>query len=70
MSIHTDLIDSIRDMPGEFADVAVQGPVEAVLLLFGVLFIVVPSAIFGYLVLGAGVDILIPDSPGTTHPEE
>jgi hypothetical protein len=68
MSLHTDLIDSIIEMPGEFADVATQGPVEGILVLFGVLFIAPSVLYFGYLVAGAVVDLVIPESFGETHP--
>ena len=68
MSLLSDLIDSIIDMPGEFADVAAQGPVEGLLVLFGALFVIAPTAYFGYLVTGAVVDLLIPESFGETHP--
>jgi len=68
MSLLTDLVDSIVEMPGEFADVAAQGPAEAVLVLFGALFVIAPSAYFGYLLTGALVELLIPESFGETHP--
>jgi hypothetical protein len=68
MSLLSDLIDSIIDMPGEFADVAAQGPVEGLLVLLGALFVIVPTAYFGYLVTGALVDLVIPESFGETHP--
>jgi len=68
MSLLTDLVDSIVEMPGEFADVAAQGPAEAVLVLFGALLVIAPSAYFGYLLTGALVELLIPESFGETHP--
>lgn len=70
MSPVSDLVESIVDMPGYFADVALQGQIEALLLLFGVVFIVVPSLVLAYLVLGAGVSLVSPGSGGATHPEE
>lgn len=68
MSAISDLVESIVDMPGEFADVAMQGPIEAVLLAFGALFVVVPSVVFTYLALGAGIDIIKPGHAETRHP--
>jgi len=68
MSVLSDLIQSIIDMPGEFADVAAQGPIEGTLVLIGALLVVVPSIIFGYLVLGAVVDVVIPDSSSMSYP--
>jgi len=68
MGFLSDLTQSVIDMPGEFADVAAQGPIEAVLVLTGALLVLVPSAVFGYLVLGAVVDLMLPDSSQTSHP--
>ncbi|MFC7057875.1 hypothetical protein [Halovenus salina] len=68
MSAISKLIDSIIDMPGEFADVAAQGPAEGLLLAFGALFVVVPSLALGYLALGAGIDLLTPSKIEIQHP--
>lgn len=68
MSPIVDLVQSVVDMPGKFVEVAMQGPVEATLVLFGAIFIAVPSAVFGYLVLGAAVDLVKPGQTGTRHP--
>jgi hypothetical protein len=68
MSVLSDLIQSIVDMPGEFADVAAQGPIEAILVLTGALLVVVPSLVFGYLVLGAAVDLVTPDRSEFSYP--
>ena len=68
MSFVTDLIDSIIDMPGEFADVAAQGPVEATLVLFGALFVTAPLAVLAYFTAGAVIDLLLPDSSAVRHP--
>lgn len=70
MSPVTELFESIIDMPGEIIEVASQGPVEAVLVLLGAVFITVPSIALAYLVLGAGVDLIRPDSTAATHPEK
>ncbi len=68
MSAVSQLIESIIDMPGHLADVALQGPVELVLVLFGALFIAIPSALLAYLVIGAGIDLVTPGGKGTRHP--
>jgi len=70
MSAVSQLIESVIEMPGKFADVATQGPLEGVLLLFGVLFVALPSAALTYLVFGAGVELVIPGQTGARHPEE
>jgi len=68
MSLLSDLIRSIVDMPGEFADVATQGPIEGALVLMGALLVFVPSLVLGYLTLGAAIDLLFPDSSRVSHP--
>lgn len=68
MSTLSDLIDSIATAPGEFADVATQGPIEALLVLFGAIFVGAPVIFFGVLVLGAAVDLVTPESFGAEHP--
>ena len=68
MSLLSDLVQSIIDMPGEFADVATQGPIAGVLLLIGALLVVVPSLIFGYLTLGVLVDLVLPDRAEISYP--
>jgi hypothetical protein len=68
MSVISELIQSIIDMPAEFADVAAQGPVEGLLVLVGAIFVIVPSIALGYLTLGVVVDLLLPDSSHISHP--
>jgi len=70
MSPVSELIQSIIDAPEYFADVALQGPIEGVLLLFGAVFVAVPSLVLAYLVAGAGVSLVRGGPKGTTHPEE
>lgn len=70
MSAVSQLLESVIEMPGQFADVAAQGPLEGILLLFGALFVVLPSAVLGYLVLGVGADLVIPGQTAARHPEE
>jgi hypothetical protein len=70
MSLPSRLIDSIIDMPGEFAEVAAQGPAEGLLVLFGAIFVIAPTAYFGYLVTGALLSPLLPESFGAEHPRD
>lgn len=68
-SLLGDLIDSIVAFPGEFADVAAHDPLSAVLLLLGAVLIVFSMGVFGYLTLGALVDLVTPDLSGRAPPE-
>jgi len=68
MSFLSDLIQDTAEMPSKFADVALQGPIEGLLLLVGALFVILPSLVFGYLVLGVTVDLVLPDSVGASFP--
>ena len=67
MSIPARLIQSILDAPGQFAPAATQDPISAILIVFGGLFVLAASAVFGVLTLGAVVDLILPGSSGTTH---
>jgi len=53
-----ELLDSIIEMPGQFADVAMHDPLSAVLMAFGALFVGLSVGAFGYLSLGALVEFL------------
>lgn len=70
MSIASQFVDSAIEMPGRFAEVAAQGPVEGLLVLFGALFVGAPLAYFGYLSTGAILSPFLPESFGAEHPEE
>lgn len=59
-----ELIQSIIDMPGEFADVATADPLSAVLVAIGGLLTFAAMAVFGGLTLGAVVDLLTPETSG------
>ena len=39
-----ELVNSLIELPGHFADVAMHDPISAVLVAFGALFVVAPSA--------------------------
>jgi len=69
MSFPSRLIESIVDMPGEFADVAAQGPIEGLLVLIGAILVIAPTAYFGYLSTGAILSVFLPESFGAEHPE-
>jgi hypothetical protein len=68
MSLLTDFVDSIVKTPGKFADVAAQGPLEALLVLMGAVLVLVPLGFFGLLVFGAVVEFVTPDSSAARHP--
>lgn len=68
MTAVSQLIESIMDVPGEFLEVAMQGPIEALLVLIGAVFVILPSALLAYLALGAAVDLVKPGQTGTRHP--
>jgi hypothetical protein len=68
MSVLSRLVESIVDMPGEFAEVATQGPIEGLLVLSGAILVGAPLVFFSLLVLGALVDLVTPESFGATHP--
>lgn len=55
------LLSDLLRMPGEFADVAATDPLSALLLLVGALLVAVSMGAFGYLTLGALVDLVTPD---------
>ncbi|PSQ46110.1 hypothetical protein BRD15_10015 [Halobacteriales archaeon SW_6_65_15] len=57
-------IQDLIDMANLFGDVASNGPVEAVLLLAGAVFVAFSSLVMAYLTAGAVVDFLIPESAG------
>jgi len=57
-----ELVNSLIEMPGHFADVAMHDPISAVLIAFGALFVVAPSAALGYLSLGAFLSLFTVDT--------
>jgi len=58
MSLLTDLVQSVLDMPGEFAAVATHDPLSALLMAFGGLFVLVSVGYFGVLTLGAAANFV------------
>jgi hypothetical protein len=60
----TDLVDSIIELPFEFAKVVTEAgprPVAGLLIAIGGLFILASVGVFGYLTLGAVMDLVMPD---------
>lgn len=66
----TELIDSLIALPQEIASVALADPVSLVLVVVGSLLFGVSFALFGYLTLGAVVELLVPDLSGQSPPPE
>lgn len=59
------MVDPIADVEmaiEQFTTVATHDPVSAVLLASGALFVGLASAVFGYLTLGALVDLITPEA--------
>ena len=59
-AILSDLISSIMEFPSAIGEVAAQSPITAVLVGMGALLIGLSVAVFGYLSLGAAVDLVTP----------
>jgi len=68
-SLLAELIESIVRMPGEFQSVATNDPISAVLMALGSLLVFVSLGVFGYLTLGAAVDLITPDVSGRSPPQ-
>lgn len=65
----SELVQSIIDIPGEFAAVAAHDPVSAVLLALGALLTALPVLVLGYLTLGAAVSIFTVEAAPRQPPE-
>jgi hypothetical protein len=63
------LVESILAAPGEFIAVATGSIPQALLVLCGALVMTVAMGGFGYLVLGALVDAIMPDLSGQSPPQ-
>lgn len=68
-SLLTELIDSLVTLPQEIAGVALSGPIPFILVVVGSLLFALSFAVFGYLALGAAVDLLVPDFSGRSPPQ-
>lgn len=58
------VIDNLVTLVQEFAAVATNGPVSALLLALGAVVTIFASLFFGYLVAGGLLDLLTPDVGG------
>jgi len=58
------LFQSLIDMPGQFAEIAMHDPLSAVLLTIGGIITLFSVAFFGLLVLGSVIDLLTPEVGG------
>lgn len=63
----TDLLESIVTLPGAFADVAMQGPIAALLVGLGALFVGLAVLAGGALTIGALVDLITPTRRDRVH---
>lgn len=68
-SAAVELVNSVVEMPGRFADVAAHDPVSAVLIAFGALFVTAAVGAFGYLSLGAFFSLFTVGSSPSPPPE-
>lgn len=59
-----DLFQSILEMPGKFADVAMHDPLGAVMLTIGGIFVALSVGYFTLLTLGAILDLFTPEPGG------
>jgi hypothetical protein len=59
-----ELFQSLLDMPGKFADVAMHDPLSAVVLTIGAILTTLAVAYFGLLVLGSVLDLFTPEPSG------
>lgn len=64
-SFAVDLLNDTLEMPAKFYDVITAGggvqPVSVLLILFGTLFLAASVGVFGYVTLGAIVDLVTPE---------
>ncbi|WP_134668809.1 hypothetical protein [Halorussus marinus] len=65
-----NLVQNVLDMISLFTDVALNTPVTALLLLVGFVFVAGSSLMLAYLVAGAVVDLLTPESLGRRPPQQ
>ncbi|WP_233263408.1 hypothetical protein [Halorhabdus sp. CUG00001] len=66
-SFLTKLVNSLFDAPAEFVDVASQGPISALLVALGALFVGAAVLAGGVLGLRAVVDLLTPFRSDRVH---
>jgi hypothetical protein len=64
-----ELVQSILDMPGKFADVAAHDPISAVLVGMGALLVSLSLGVFSLLTAGVVLDLIRPDRPRESYPK-
>jgi hypothetical protein len=64
MSLVSELITSLLEMPSILTEVATTNPLAGVMLLFGSLFMGLSLAYFGVLTLGAILSVVSPQGGG------
>ena len=69
-SLPMQFVQSILDMPGKFAEIAMADPISAVLILIGAALVGAASLVFGYLSLGAAASLVIRPGSGRSPPPE
>lgn len=63
------IVENLVDMAGYITDVATSDPLSGALVALGTLLFAVSFGVFGYLTLGAAVDLIVPEyfSESTTQ---
>lgn len=59
-----ELLNSLIDMPGKFADIAMHDPLSAVLLTVGAILTTLSVAYFSLLTVGSLLDLVTPEAGG------
>ncbi|MEF8775583.1 MAG: hypothetical protein V5A43_03645 [Haloarculaceae archaeon] len=68
MSLLSDLIGSLLEMPGTLGEVATTNPVSGVLMAFGALFLVLSLGYVAILLLGVIGNLVRPAGRGRVYP--
>ncbi|HET7324861.1 MAG TPA: hypothetical protein VFJ06_11055 [Halococcus sp.] len=63
------LLGNVADLIGILIDIASTNPFSAILIVSGIILLVFSFGFFGYLVLGAIISGLTPESIGRTPPQ-
>jgi len=64
------LVRSVLETPVKFGEVAMHDPISALLIVIGALIVLVSLGLFGLLVAGAGLDLILPERAGESFPPE
>ena len=68
MSLLSDLVASLLELPGAFATVASHDPLAAVMLAVGGVLVALSVGYFGLLVLGGILSLFNPRGGGRSYP--